>query len=164
MRAGQSAHVGAVSVGHCRVRSVDVTSDRVVIVWTASAHGALERTHDMRIISIGMLLAFLATPSLAEDAGSTMAALKDQPSECRYYKTLCDDYLTEMDKVTAANSEAQSLLNAGDRRGAATRNAEAGVYIGAASNAWREVQSAGKVLKAKHDAVPACFSECPQRR
>lgn len=104
------------------------------------------------VAAIGNLLVFtlsnLAAPCSADDVGSTMAALKDAPSECRYYKTLCDDYLDAFDTL-------RSATDAGRVEPLASQRAIA---------KWREVQTAGKVLKAKHDTVPSCFSECPQKR
>ncbi len=100
-----------------------------------------------RAVLVLALLA-LAAPCSADDVGSTMAALKDAPSECRYYKTLCDDYLDAFDALRSANAAGRVDPVAGHR----------------AIEKWREVQSAGKVLKAKHDSVPSCFSECPQKR
>lgn len=88
------------------------------------------------VAAIGNLLVFtlsnLAAPCSADDVGSTMAALKDVKSECRYYMSLCSEFI--------------ALSNAG-QPGAALKKMDA-------------IVEADRVLKAKHDKEPACIKQC----
>lgn len=84
-----------------------------------------------RILSLTILLA-AASPVMAEDTSTTMAALMGEKAECRYLMQLCSEV------VSLTNSRAWD----------------------AATVRLSALVSASNVLKAKHDKTPVCLAEC----
>lgn len=85
----------------------------------------------MRAVALSILLLFAAR-AYAEDAAATMAALKDEKSECRYYLSMCKAVvgLDQAGQPGAALKQMTSLLEA------------------------------RRVMVAKHDKEPSCIKEC----
>jgi hypothetical protein len=121
----------------------------------------------MRLMILGALLA-LATPAFADDAGPVAAALRDEASECRYLKSLCDDATNATtDQLQAArrfhDAATAFIANplnraAQDEESAAERANNAAPIVTA--HFTHDLIQAATVIRAKHDKMPACFSEC----
>lgn len=85
----------------------------------------------------------------AEDTGAIMAALKDEDSECRYYRQLCDDARQAFAELPAATER--------------TKGGDIAAGQGALDRTLtraRAVHEAKVVLQSKHASPPACIHAC----
>jgi hypothetical protein len=86
----------------------------------------------LRVHLLVAAILILPTAALASDVSSTMAALKDEASECRYVASLCKQINDEI-----AAEAGQSAL----RTRAQLREAE-------------------RMLTVKHEKMPSCYTPC----
>jgi hypothetical protein len=127
----------------------------------------------MKALTLGILWTIVtAFAAHAGDVGSTVAALSTPDAECRYYKSLCDE-VHEADAVTQQRTDesraalealqAKSFYSGSERDAVGAKLAEAKASLRFGGQKWLDVQEAERVIKAKHDKLPACFEECQRK-
>lgn len=118
-------------------------------------------------VAVLSLFVLFAVPAWAEDSASTMAALKDSASECRYMKSLCqrvakgkalvDQRKKEVDEAVAGfqQNTTREAIDAADIKHAGHMGA-----IDGWGQSMVACSQAENVLKSKHDKPPKCFKPC----
>lgn len=128
----------------------------------------------MRLLALALIL--FAMPAFADDVGPTMAALKDAKAQCRYLLQLCGEYASAKTIVgekevaaKAAVAHAKQANSGAFQFGSAGKDAKRDAQT--AMNWWkaainvteqkmRDVTTARTIMKAMHEKMPECVSEC----
>lgn len=114
------------------------------------------------IVSVVILL--LPSRGLAEDVGTTVAALNDPQAECHYYEQCVRESVTTVRNMNKALTNAEQALAAGDQATAAKLLGEAKT---SGDRFFTEEQkrctSIQKAIESKHGALPSCMRETEQR-
>lgn len=104
------------------------------------------------------LLILSASTAQAADTAAVAAALPDEASECRYLKKLCEEVRrTQKEMETQMVRVEKKKLSAEERE---TARQILSLMIRDFRDSITAVGDAATVIRAKHETMPSCFSQC----